>query len=151
MYNKNKRWFLMLFYVVSMISISTAQYVVKGNVTELADNEAIIGASIEEKGSTNGTISDIDGSFTINVQNDQAVLIIKYLGYNDEEINVKGQKEINIKMTESSILIDQVVVVGYGVQKKSDLTGAVSSLKGTELARVTSPNIEQALDRKSVV
>ncbi|MBK9736403.1 MAG: TonB-dependent receptor [Saprospiraceae bacterium] len=148
MYNTNKRWFLMLLYVVSLTSITMAQNVIKGSITDLANNEAIIGASIEEKGSTNGTISDVDGSFTINVQNAQAVLVIKYLGYNDEEINLNGQKEINVKMTESSILIDQVVVVGYGVQKKSDLTGAVSSLKGSELARVTSPNIEQALQGK---
>ncbi len=142
------KWFLSVTLLVFNVTIGNSQFQVKGSIKDLANNEPVIGATIEEKGSTNGTISDFDGSFDIIVKNGDAILIVKYLGFNDNEVNVAGQKEISIKLTESSMLIDQVVVVGYGVQKKSDLTGAVSSLKGTELTRVITPNVEQALQGK---
>lgn len=141
------RWFVLVLLIFFTTWIG-AQHALKGVVRAAENNEALIGATIEEKGTTNGTITDIDGNYEINLSSGKATIIIKYVGYTDVEMNVDDKKVIDISLGESSILLDQVVVVGYGVQKKSDLTGAVSSLKGKELERVTTPNIEQALQGK---
>jgi TonB-linked SusC/RagA family outer membrane protein len=125
-----------------------AQHKLSGTVKSADTNETLIGATIEEKGTTNGTITDIDGVYQLTLSSPNAAIIVKYVGYADVEMLVEGKSNIDINLGESSILIDQIVVVGYGVQKKSDLTGAVSSLKGKELERVTTPNIEQALQGK---
>lgn len=132
----------------TLMSYSQAQHTVKGIIKALNNGEPLIGATVEEVGTTTGTITDIDGSYTLNISNPNGVLIVKYIGYEDTRIDVNGQNEINVNLAESSVLIDQIVVVGYGTQKKSDLTGAVSSLKGAELERVVTPNVEQALQGK---
>ena len=141
------RWFVL----IMLLCISTlvgAQHKLSGIVKAGGSDETLIGATIEEKGTTNGTITDIDGKYEISLSSANATIIVKYVGYTDVEVAVGGRSVIDVNLEESSIMIDQVVVVGYGVQKKSDLTGAVSSLKGKELERVTTPNIEQALQGK---
>ena len=125
-----------------------AQHKISGTITALMNNEALIGATIEQVGADNGTITDIEGKYTMTLSSPDASVIVKYIGYEDITIAVNGRSVIDVSMSESSVLIDQIVVVGYGVQKKSDLTGAVSSLKGSELERVTTPNVEQALQGK---
>ncbi|MBC7885531.1 MAG: TonB-dependent receptor [Saprospiraceae bacterium] len=145
LYQKFSATFITIFLIVF---IAGAQHKVKGIITALANGDPLIGATVEESGTENGTISDIDGSFSFSVSNANAILLIKYIGYDDLSVNVAGQNDINVSLTESSVMIDQIVVVGYGTQKKSDLTGAVSSLKGSELERVVTPNVEQALQGK---
>lgn len=125
-----------------------AQHLISGKIISKTTQEPLIGATVEEIGKNNGTISDIDGNYTLELSGPMVQLMVKYVGFDDMTMDVNGQKTIIIEMVESSILIDQVVVVGYGRQKKSDLTGAVSSLKGKELERITSPNVEQALQGK---
>lgn len=141
------RW-CALFLLLFITTWVGAQHQLKGKVKALENNEALIGATVEEKGTTNGTITDIDGNYEISLSSSNATIIVKYVGYNDIEINVGGRSILDASLSESSLLLEEVVVVGYGVQKKSDLTGAVSSLKGKELERVTTPNIEQALQGK---
>lgn len=136
---------VLLLFVASWIG---AQHKLKGVVKALVTNETLIGATIEEKGTSNGTITNVDGEYEINLSTNNATIVVSYIGYENVEIQVNGRSTIDINMGESAVLIDQVVVVGYGVQKKSDLTGAVSSLKGKELERVTTPNVEQALQGK---
>lgn len=106
--------------------------ILKGTVTDSNDGQSLIGASVIEKGTTNGTISDIDGNFTINVKKD-AVLVISYIGYKPFEINVSGLSFIEAKLQSESKSLDEVIVIGYGAQKKSDKTGAVVQLKSDEL------------------
>ena len=132
----------------TLMSYSHAQHTVKGTIKALTNGEPLIGATIEEAGTLTGTITDIDGSYTLKISDPNGVLIVKYIGYEDTRIDVNGQNEINVNLVESSVLIDQIVVVGYGTQKKNDLTGAVSSLKGAGLERVVTPNVEQALQGK---
>mgnify|MGYP001219974607 CR=1 FL=1 len=106
--------------------------------------EAAIGASILEKGTTNGTITDFDGNFKLTV-GPKAVLQISYIGYNSQEVAVKGQHTLNITLKEDVESLDEVVVVGYGTMKKKDLTGSVSSVKADELTAFTVANPVQAL------
>ena len=97
---------------------------VKGTVLD-ANNEPIIGASVLMKGTTNGTITDIDGNFTLSNVN-PGTLVVSYIGYKTREINVNGSAPVKIILQEDSEVLDEVVVVGYGTQKKSSLTGAVT-------------------------
>ena len=99
-----------------------------------SDGETIIGASILEKGTTNGTISDIDGKFSLNVKAN-SILIVSYIGYITQEFVVIPDQSMNITLKEDSKALDEVVVVGYGSVKKSDLTGSISSVSTKDLLR----------------
>lgn len=153
MNDKSKLWQKalthLLFYSVWMCSISLyGQINVSGSVRDSKTGEGLIGASIQEKGTTNGTITDYNGDFELKVSGVGAVLIVSYVGYTDMEVTVRNSERLDLRLAESSVLLDQVVVVGYGVQRKSDVTGSISSLKGSELERITTPNVDQALQGK---
>ena len=89
--------------------------------------EPVIGANIVEKGTTNGTVTDIDGKFSLEVA-PNAVLTISFIGYIPKEITLKGEKELKVVLMEDAQALDEVVVVGYGTQKKVNLTGAVEQV-----------------------
>ncbi len=93
--------------------------------------EPIIGANIVEKGTTNGTISDLEGRFTLNVQNPTSVLVVSYIGYKTTETSAK-ERNTRITLTEDSELVDEVVVIGYGTQRKGDVTSTVASVKAED-------------------
>lgn len=116
---------------------------ITGKVTD-DNNVPIIGANVIVKGSTNGTITDIDGNFTLEVPA-HAILLISYIGYVSQEVLVKNQNNLAILMIEDSKSIDEVVVIGYGSVKKSNLTGAVSSVKTTEIQQTPLTSIDQGL------
>lgn len=103
----------------------------KGKVTDAA-GEGIIGANIKIKDSADGTITDMDGNFTLKVPVG-SVLSVSYIGYSSKEITVRNAQPVTVVLEENSKLIDEVVVVGYGVQKKANLTGAVASVKMDEV------------------
>ncbi len=120
---------------------------ITGTVTDHT-GEAIIGANILEKGTTNGNITDLDGHFTLTVQ-ENAVLEIRYIGYLPQEISTRDKDDFRIILKEDTQALDEVVVVGYGTQKKVNLTGAVSSVKfGQELENRPITNASQALAGK---
>ncbi len=104
---------------------------VKGKIVD-ANGEPIIGASVSVKGTSTGIISDIDGNFSVNAPSN-ATLVISYIGYKTQEIVLKGKSNINVTLQEDSEILDEVVVVGYGTQKKATLTGAVASVSGDVL------------------
>jgi TonB-linked SusC/RagA family outer membrane protein len=106
--------------------------------------ESVIGATILEKGTTNGTVTDYNGSFSINVDNN-AILHVSYTGYLTQEIPVAGRTSFNITLQEDMKILDEVVVVGYGTMKKSDLTGAVGKVTVEELNQLSTTDIGQAL------
>lgn len=106
--------------------------VVKGRILD-STGEPIIGASIIEKGTTNGTITDIDGNFSLSVSSSKAILVVSYLGYKSVELSASDKKLNEIVLKEDTEMLDEVVVVGYGAVKKSDLTGAVASVSTKEL------------------
>lgn len=106
------------------------QIKVTGTIVDKS-GEPIIGANIVEKGTTNGTISDIDGRFTLNVQSATSILVVSYIGYKTTETSAK-EKNNRITLTEDSELVDEVVVIGYGTQRKGDITSAVASVKAED-------------------
>ena len=120
---------------------------VKGQVVD-QEGEPLIGATVRVKGATTGSVTDIDGNFTIDAASN-ATLLISYVGYKDREVAVRGRAVIeSIQMEADSHVLDQVVVVGYGTQKKADLTGAVSIVNAEELKRVSNSNISTMLEGK---
>ncbi|WP_073343736.1 TonB-dependent receptor [Bacteroides congonensis] len=121
---------------------------VKGVVTD-ARGEGIIGASIVEKGTTNGTITDLDGNFTLKLPAD-AVLNVSYVGYQSQSIPVNGQTTFNIKMEEEAMALEQVVVTAMGIKKKeASLTYSTQQVGGDELTRAKDPNMINALAGKT--
>lgn len=106
------------------------QIKVTGTIVDKS-GEPIIGANIVEKGTANGTISDLDGRFTLNVQSATSVLVVSYIGYKTTETSAK-EKNTRITLTEDSELVDEVVVIGYGTQRKGDVTSAVASVKAED-------------------
>ena len=109
-----------------------------------ANGESVIGANVVEKGTNNGTISDIDGKFSLNVA-PGATLMITYIGYVSQEIKVDNRNSFSIVLKEDSEMLEEVVVVGYGTMKKKDLTGAVAAVKGDALASRKTTQLSTAL------
>ena len=116
---------------------------IKGIVTD-TKGEPIIGANIVEKGTTNGTITDIDGKYSIEATL-SSILQITYIGYNSLDIPINNRKAINIQLKEDTQTIDEVIVVGYGVQRKGNLTGSVSAIKTEKLTTAPIANVTNAL------
>ena len=115
---------------------------ITGKVSDSA-GEPIIGANILEKGTTNGAITDMDGNFELSVQSN-AMLIVSYIGYVTQEVKVTG-RTLNITMKDDTEALGEVVVVGYGTQKKVNLTGAVQSVNSKDLVKRNAPNVSTAL------
>ena len=111
--------------------------------------ESIIGASVLQKGTTNGTVTDLDGNFTLTVPNKNAVLVISFIGYLTQEITVGNQTHFNVLLKEDAQNLDEVIVIGYGTAKKSDLTGAVTRADMGALEK--SPNVNVLQGLKGVV
>ncbi len=134
--------FLLLFFTSTLFAQSIS---VKGKViNERA--EALSGASVLVKGTTNGTSTDENGAFAITVPNKQTVLVITNIGYQNQEITVGSQSFIEVKMSAGEAgQLESVVVVGYGTQKKVTVTGAVAQVKGTELAKTPTANLSNTL------
>ena len=123
-----------------------AQVAVTGVVKD-ASGEPVIGASVLVVGTTNGTITDIDGNFSLNVASD-ATLKISYVGYKDEEIALNGQTSLSVTMQEDAEVLEDVVVVGYGVVKKNDATGSVTAIKPDEMNKGLTTNAQDMLQGK---
>ncbi|UMB60979.1 TonB-dependent receptor [Lutibacter sp. A80] len=116
---------------------------VSGTISD--SNGPLPGASIIVKGTSNGTTSDFNGKYILEDVAPDAVLEISYVGYGTKEINVNGEKVINVILIEQSDVLDQVIVIGYGTKKKSLVTGAISSLDSKEIENSSSPRVEQVL------
>ncbi len=115
----------------------------KGTVLDAA-NETVIGASVIEKGTMNGVVTDYDGNFIITVS-ENATIVISYVGYLTQEIAVDGRQTLQVTLKEDIAMLDEVVVVGYGTMKKSDISGSITSVSGDKLARIPTANAEAAL------
>lgn len=131
-----------VFFVFSVIG-AHAQSVVTGSVKD-GSGEPIIGATIMEKGTSNGGVTDLDGNFSIKV-GDHATLVVSYVGYERQEVPVTGKSTVNIVLTESDRTIDEVVVVGYGAIAKRSVSTAISTVKGDRIAGMPTSNVAQSL------
>ena len=125
-------------------SVQSVQQTKKVSGTVVDAMGPVIGASILEKGTSNGTVTDIDGNFSLNVQ-PGATLVISYIGFLTQEIAVGNQSTINVTMKEDDTQLEEVVVVGYGVQKKKLVTGATVQVKGEDIAKLNTTNALTAM------
>ncbi len=144
---KTRLLFLFAFCLMCCTAVF-GQRVVKGQVVAEKDAEPLIGVAIVEKGTGNGTVTDIDGNFSLKV-NDKAVLVLSYVGYVTQQIEPKGNAPLTIRMEEDNKILDDVVVVGYGVQKKSDVTGSIASVRSEDLQNRSTSDAASALMGKA--
>lgn len=137
----------LLFFAVLGIQSALAQtYKVKGNVVSKSDNEPLIGVSILQKGTTNGVVTDIDGNYELQIQGGEATLVFSYIGLQTQELKVNARTGVlNVALEDDSHLMDDVVVVAYGVRKKGTIAGSVSTVKNDKLENVPAPSFDQAL------
>ena len=144
---KNMRSLLLILFSAISLSVSAQTITVKGNVKDTS-GEPVIGASVVEKGNTtNGTITDLDGNFSIKVDG-KKTLVISYIGMKTQEVAVQGRKTINVQMVDDSKALDEVVVIGYGTVNKRDLTGSVASVSAKDLAAIPVASASEALTGK---
>ncbi|MDO6518104.1 TonB-dependent receptor [Zobellia uliginosa] len=124
------------------------QHTIEGSILDREGNP-LPGANIVEKGTTNGTQADFDGNFAINVVDENAVLVISYIGFATKEIPLNGQVSIVVNLEDAAAGLDEVVVIGYGAVKKSDLTGSVASIKTDEIETSTAASVGQMLSGRA--
>ncbi|RAJ37185.1 SusC/RagA family TonB-linked outer membrane protein [Pedobacter cryoconitis] len=135
--------------LLSLLSLQVmAQIKITGKVTGLKDNLAIPGVSVKIKGAAGGAITDAAGNYQIQVADDKAILVFSSTGFTAQERTISGRSTINIQLDEKADNLNEVVVIGYGTVKKSDLTGAVATIKGEQLMDKPVANISQALQGK---
>ena len=130
---------------VASATVAFAQRTVVGTVTSASDDSPLIGATILVKGTDSGTITDIDGSYSIRLSGNDAVLVISYTGFETQEVAVGSQTTLNVELTESATSLSEVVVTGYSAQQKKDLTGAVGTVNTDDLKQIPSSNINSQL------
>ena len=132
----------------SLATFAQGSFTVVGKVIG-TDQEPVIGATVQEQSSKIGVITNVDGQFTIKVASRNAVLQITYVGMKTENVEVKGRSQLNVVLQEETELLDEVVVVGYGVQKKKLVTGATVQVKGDNIAKLNTVNALGALQSQT--
>ena len=146
-------YFIQWLFLTALFSLVTMNGYAQGKAVtgKIIDStgEPVIGASVLVKGTSNGVISDIDGNFSLQGVANDAILQISFVGYKSQEISVAGKSKIDVTLVEDTEMLDEVVVVGYGVQKKSDVTGALASVSSEELNTKPVSNAFEALQGKA--
>jgi TonB-linked SusC/RagA family outer membrane protein len=141
--------FLSLTFILMAFAIGAmAQSQITGSVIDAGNNEALIGATIVEKGTTNGTISDIDGNFTLATQNESGIIVISFIGYLTQEIEFSENANLTVSLKADVTGLEEVVVVGYGTRKKSHSTGAIASVGGDDIAAIQTARVDEAIAGK---
>jgi TonB-linked SusC/RagA family outer membrane protein len=141
----NKKFSLFIGIMFALCSQVLAQTRQISGVVNDATGSGLPGVSITVKGSGIGTVSDADGSYTISNVNDNSILVFSYIGFTTQEVAVGANNTVDVSLTEDATVISEIVVTGYGTQKKSQLTGAISSISAKEIAELPVTNLAQAL------
>jgi len=153
LFSKMKDWTRLIALVCPLLFVSSGLWAqskdVSGTVTSTEDNSAIPGVNILIKGTTQGTTTDLDGKFTLRVDDNSAVLVISSVGFITEEIEVGTQSVINVTMTPDITSLSEIVVIGYGTQKREDVTGAISSVSAETIEKVPVTTVNQALQGRA--
>ncbi|MEM1257934.1 MAG: TonB-dependent receptor [Bacteroidota bacterium] len=139
-------------FCVSFLTVSLVfgqQREISGTVVSNADGLVIPGVNVIEKGTTNGTSTDFDGNYSITVSDDNAILVFSFIGFLSKELTITANGQVNVRLEEDISSLDEVVVVGYGTSKKSDITGSVSSVKSEELSAFPVLTAEQSLQGRA--
>ena len=133
-------------FLLGMHLLYAQNITIKGNVSD--GKEALMGVTVQVKGTSKATSTDLDGNYTITVNGKNAVLVFSYIGYEKQEVTVGNRTVVNVRMSDNAQLLDEVVVVGYGSVKKSDVTGAIASLRPDERDAATSLSVDNLLQGK---
>jgi TonB-dependent starch-binding outer membrane protein SusC len=139
-----KACFLFIF-LTGIIDASAQTRRIAGTVTGAADGQSIPGVTVLVKGTQNGTVTDIDGKFSIQISPDSETLVFSFVGLKTKEITIGASTVINVSLETETVALDEMVVVAYGTQKKRDVIGSVASVKSEELTRMATPSFDQAL------
>lgn len=134
---------MLAFCLLAGMTASAAPLTVSGTVTQASDGEPLVGVSVLIKGSSQGTSTDIDGNYTLKAD-EGATLVFSYVGFTTREIKVTSER-MDVALVEDSEVLDEVVVVGYGVQKKKLVTGATAQIKGDDIAKMNTTSPLQAM------
>ena len=143
-----KTFFLLFLAFFTQLSFGQDSWQVSGVVTDADDGSSLMGVSISVQASNIGTITDMDGKFSLNIPNGKS-LVFTYLGYKEQVVAVKSNAPLNVRMRVDSQMLDEVVAIGYGTMKKSDLTGAISSIKADALKKTPASDLSQALQGRA--
>jgi TonB-linked SusC/RagA family outer membrane protein len=143
-----KRLLLVFMLLVTGAAGLTAQRAISGKVTD-DKGEALIGASVLVKGTSVGTVSDLDGSFNLQAPAGAAALMVSYTGYLTKEVALTAASSYNVVLASDAVTISEVVVVGYGTQQKRNITGTISSIKGSDIANLAVQSFDQALQGRA--
>ncbi|MDO4703080.1 TonB-dependent receptor [Tannerella sp.] len=143
-----KNIFMLCMALTMSFQIMAQQRRITGTIVDSKDKSAMIGANIMEKGTSNGTITDVNGNFSLNATSANPVLVISSIGYRTLEVPVGTRSKLNLQMEEDTELLDEVVVVGYGTMKKRDLSGAVTQIRGDEIMKNNPVDLSQGLQGK---
>lgn len=139
-----RRGLSMMLFVLFSVTVAMAQVLVRGTVVDQT-GESVIGASIQVKGTTQGTITDIDGKFSLGVPDKKSVIVVSFIGYATKELQVDTSKPMSIVLEEDTKVLDEVVVVGYQEVRKKDLTGSVAKADMNELLNTPVGSFDQTL------
>ena len=149
-------WVIGLFWIIPSIAIAEnypnehfEAITISGTITDAQSNEPLIGVNILIKNTNRGTVTDLDGHYSITADNTSDILVFSYTGYNDQEITIGNRTTIDVKMETASELLDEVVVIGYGTQKKSSLTASVSVLDAEELQKLSTYDATTSLQGRA--
>jgi TonB-dependent starch-binding outer membrane protein SusC len=134
-----------VFFICLTTGLMAQKHTVTGVVTDANDNTGIPGVTVFEKGTTNGTITNVDGQFTIPVTSDKDTLVFSYIGYKKMEIPINGRTIIDVFMESTQTELDEVVVIGYGTQKKKVVTGAIATVNSDQIEKIPVLRVEQAM------
>lgn len=136
-------WVVILTTLVFPLKLSAQNIQISGSVT---DSEGPIpGVSIKEEGTTHGTVSNVDGKYTLQVSSTKSTLVFSFIGYKEQRIQVGSRSILNVRMEEATQMLEELVVVGYGVQRKSDVATSVASIKADEMKIFPSGNVADML------
>jgi len=135
--NHTIRRFLILLMLCLIYQVSAAQnnLTVRGKITDSDGNIPLIGVSIKEKGTSNGTVADNNGNFSLKVSSANAILLVSYIGYTPQEVTVNGRTEINVQLQPDSKGLNEIVVVGYGTQKRGEVTSSIATVKAKDFTK----------------
>jgi TonB-dependent starch-binding outer membrane protein SusC len=148
---KRFRLKLLLLLVATMLqgAVLYAQQTVTGSVTEASSGEPLTGATVILKGTTTGTVSNVDGNYSLSVPSLQDTLVFSFVGYENLEVPIGGRTTVNAGLSESDLMLSEMVVIGYGTVRKSDLTGSVAVVSSEDLNRIPASNFTRALQGRA--